>query len=207
MNECPETICLLMTLWEADDRFVPVSVCGWSAGDYKPATPADWRWWGGVSQSGGNLYLREFHTWNKLDQQTLLETALGKIFSVGSAYHKTVIQLHGKVVSVKHRELKEIRRFSAQPTMIGNLFTALIKMSELEWIPSYLGKDGCYYYTEEDRSTADTQYEIGMATAAKCAMVASQKNLADVLDTEIVKQTTTVLPVNDPFYGSSMDRL
>ena len=206
MTECPETICLLMKLWETDDRFVPDSVAGWWAGE-RLSNPPEWRWSGGQSQSGGDLYLHDFHTWNKLDQQTLLETSLGKIFSVGSAYHKTVIQLHDKTVSVKHRELKEIRRFSAQPTMIGNLFTALIKMSELGWIPLCSSKDGRYYYSEEDCLVADSQHEIGMASAAKRAMIASQKSLADVLDTEIVKKTTTVLPNNDPFYGSSMDRV
>ena len=203
MTECPETICLLMKLWETDDRFVPDSVAGWWAGE-RLSNPPEWRWSGGQSQSGGDLYLHDFHTWNKLDQQTLLETSLGKIFSVGSAYHKTVIQLHDKTVSVKHRELKEIRRFSAQPTMIGNLFTALIKMSELEWIPSYLGKDGCYYYTEEDRWVADTHYEVEMATAAKRAMAASQKSLAEQLTAK--SEVSGVLPKDDPFSGTSFDR-
>jgi len=206
MNECPESICCLMKLWEVDGRFVPDSVSGWSAGEYKSPPPV-WRWSGGISQSGGDVYLSDWHTWNKLDQQTLLETVVGKIFSVGSAYHKTVIQLHDKTVSVKHRELKEIRRFSAQPTMLGNLFNALIKMSELGWIPLCLGKDCRYYYTEEDRSAADSRYEIGMAAAAKRAMFASQQNLADVLDKKILNEITKVLPESDPFSGSLMDRL
>ena len=197
MNQTPPvSIQLLIELWEADDRFVPHSVCGWSAGDYKPATPADWRWSGGMSQSGGDAYLREFHTWTKLDQQTLLETALGKIFSVGSAHHETVIQLHGTTVSVKHRDLKLVRRFSAQPTMIGNLFQALITMVKVKWLPMHKSKNGYYYYSGNDKATADITYEIEMVAAAKRAMSDHQ---------DYLNKRASVLPTTDPFSGSKMD--
>lgn len=193
MNKTPPvSIQLLIELWLADDRFVPDSVCGWDAGVYKPATPADWRWSGGMSQSGGDAYLREFDTWTKLDQQTLLETALGKIFSVGSAYHKTVIQLHGTTVSVKHRDLKLVRRFSVQPTMIGNLFQALITMVKIKWLPMHRSKDGRYYYSGNDKATADTTYQIEAMVALKKAM--TQHNTP-----------SPILPTNDPFSGSQMD--
>ena len=196
--KCPTAIRLLMKLWEVDSRFVPDSV-------RRSPIGAEWRWDGAVDQSGQAVSLERFNTWNKLDQQTLLETVVGKIFSVGSAYSKTVIQLHDKTVSVKHRELKEIRRFSAQPTMLGNLFNALIKMSETAWIPLHLGKDGCYYYTEEDRSVADTYYEVEMAAATKRAMAASQKSLAEQLAAK--PEVSGILPANDPFAGASFDRI
>ncbi len=193
----PSSIQLLMALWEADDRFLPDSVCGWSAGEYKHPPP-EWRWGPSVSQYGGDAYLREFHTWTKLDQQTLLENAVGKIFSVGSAYHKTVIQLHGKTVSVKHRDLKLVRRFSAQPTMIGNLFNALITMVHIKWLPMHKSKNGCYYYSGNDKATADITYEIEMMAAAKRAMSEHQ---------DYVNKRTTVLPTDDPFSGSAWDHL
>lgn len=197
MNQTPPvSIQLLIELWEADDRFVPHSVCGWSAGDYKPATPADWRWSGGMSQSGGDAYLREFHTWTKLDQQTLLETALGKIFSVGSEYHKTVIQLHGTTVSVKHRDLKLVRRFSVQPTMIGNLFQTLITMVKIKWLPMHKSKDGRYYYSGNDKATADTAYQIEAIAALKKAMSQHQ---------DYLNKPSPILPTDDPFSGSQID--
>lgn len=199
MNETPpESIQLLMKLWEVDERFLPDSITGWGLGEYK-SPPADWRWGGGTSQSGGDVYLRHFRSWTKLDQQTLLENAVGKIFSVGSAYHKTVIQLHGTEVSVKHRDLKVIRRYKSQPTMLGNLFNALAMMVTEEWLPQHLAKDGLYYYSRVEMDDANHYYELEMMT--------STREILDKHKSYTPKLSDKLLPGNDPFSGSSMDHV
>lgn len=186
-----------MKLWASDERFIPDSVTFHDhPGEYKP-TPPDWRWGGGITQSGGDLYVRLFHSWTKLDQQTLLENAVGKIFSVGSAYNKTVIQLHGTDVAVKHRDLKVLRRFSSKSTLLANLFNALITMVEVEWLPQYKSKDGRYYYSSLDKDDADNTHEMEMLVSAKKALESAFQYAP--------KEKIKLLPDDDPFSGTSMD--
>ena len=195
--KCPTAICLLMKLWEIDERFVPRDVTN----RMPRSARCVWRWSGSQDQSGHDIQIERWATWTKLDQQTLLENAVGKIFSEGSAHFQTVIQIHGTDVAVKHRELEIIRRFSSQPDMLSNLLSALIKMVEVNWLPMYKGKDGKHYYTCEERGDADHAYSLRMMDATIAAMTEVSKNKPK----RIVVKPKSVLPDDDPFHGSTMD--
>lgn len=173
-----------MKVWEADERFVPDGVYGWMAGDYKPAVAPAWHWNGSTVVGEGNVYLDQFHNWGTIDQQTMLETAVGKIFSVMSQYNSTVIQISGTVVAVKHRfplDGPVVSRFQSQKTMLGNLFNALLKMIEVEWLPQHRSKDGIYYYTVDKKNRADHVYELRVLVNAK-----------KTIEAEIAKESPTV---------------
>jgi len=190
--KCPTAICLLMKLWEIDERFVPRDITN----RMPLSARCVWRWNGMQDQSGDNIQVERWATWTKLDQQTVLENSVGKIFSEGSAHSKTVIQIHGTDVSVRHRKLGVVRRFSSQPDMLSNLFSALIKMVEVKWLPEYKSKDGKHYYTMGERDDADTKYNYVMLDSAVAKLPPLKPN---------VVLPKSVLDKNDPFYGSSMD--
>ncbi len=191
-NDCPKLIHLLMRLWEEDKRFIPDGVTGWMAGERR-STPPEWRWTGSSDQTGGDVSVEMFHNWGTLDQQTLLQNSVGKIFSQGSEHFRTVFQFQGTEVSVKHLEKKEVRKFKVQKTLLGNLFGALIKMIEVEWLPMHRGKDGKYYYTKGMMNHADHVYELS-------SLVATRETMESRIDT--IQQNvhvTGALPEDDPF--------
>ncbi len=191
-NECPKLIHLLMRLWEEDERFIPDGIRGWRPGQ-RLSEPPEWHWDGSSDQSGHDVHVEMFHSWGKLDQQTLLQNSVGKIFSQGSEHFRTVFQFQGTEVSVKHLEKQEVRKFKVQKTLLGNLFGALIKMIEVEWLPTYKGKDGKYYYTPDMMNHADHVYELS-------SLVASRETIeARIHGIEQGVQVTGGLPADDPF--------
>lgn len=186
-----------MKVWEADERFVPNGVYGWKAGDYKPAVTPRWHWNGSTVVGDGYVYLDLFYHWGTIDQQTMLETAVGKIFSVMSHYNPPVIQISGTTVAVKHcfpGDEPFVCRFQSQKTMLGNLFNALLKMIEVEWLPQHRSKDGTYYWTVDNKNRADHGYELGVLVAAKKTIEAK---IAKV--TPPATATQAELPRTDPF--------
>ncbi len=194
-NECPKLIHLLMRLWEEDERFIPVGVSPLMAGQ-RLSDPPEWTWNGSSDQGGHDVHVEMFHNWGTLDQQTLLQNSVGKIFSQGSEHFRTVFQFQGTEVSVKHLELKEVRKFKVQKTLLGNLFGALIKMIEVEWLPNHKGKDGKYYYTKGMMNHADHVYELSSLVATR-EMIETKIHAA-----EKGVQVTGGLPKSDPFAES-----
>ena len=191
-NECPKLIHLLMRLWEEDERFIPDGISHHMAGQ-RLSDPPEWKWNGSSDQSGHDVDVEMFHNWGKLDQQTLLQNSVGKIFSQGSEHFRTVFQFQGNEVSVKHLERKEVRKFKVQKTLLGNLFGALIKMIEVEWLPQHKGKDGKYYYTKGMMNHADHVYELSSLVATR-AMIEAK---IDTTQTNV--RVSGELPSSDPF--------
>ena len=191
MPKVPNSIRLLMTVWEQHDRFVPNCVRGWEPGQMLSDVP-EWRWDGSEGQGGHDLHLDLFHNWIIIDQQTFLENAVGYIFAVLSRCPQTVIQIKGAEVSVKNRELKQVLRYT-NGCMLENLFNAIMKMIEVGWLPTHKSKDGKYHYTQSAMEKADHDYELGLLKASKEQM---EKRLA-AIDTP-----QSCLPKDDPFADS-----
>lgn len=185
MTECPVAVLLLLKLWETDDRFVPEGI--------RRPTTCDGEllnclWIGEKAENEQGLALVMFHHWTKIDQQAMLEAAAGKIFSLMATYSKTVVQIQGNAVSIKHREFKQVRRFKSQKVMLANLFNAVIKMVEVPWLPMFKAKDDKYYYTQDSRDKADHEYELLTMKAAK-----------SLLEKQVVEGRVSILPKDDPF--------
>lgn len=187
MSDLPQAVRLLLKLWAADSRFIPTGIHFVE----DRGGEVDYRWEDGITQSGHYVDLELFHNWTQIDQQAVLEAAVGKIFSLMADYNRTVIQIQGNQVAVKHTELREIRRFKSQRTMVANLFNALIKMVEVEWLPMILAKDSKYYYTEDARLAADHAYE--------CILLIESKNMLELKLKECKEKGGSILPPNDPF--------
>ncbi len=191
MNNLPIPIQLLIKLWDIADRFVPDGVTGsHTTEDGVGLLDREWTWDGGKDQGHHDVHLELFHNWTAIQQQELLEAAVGKIFSVMSSYYATVVQMEGTKVAVKHREAKEVRRFRSQNTLLANLFNALIKMHEVGWLPRNKAKDGSWCYTENERERVDHFYELGVLKEAKVMLEKELKG---------VGSSAQSLPKGDPF--------
>ncbi len=190
MNACPLVIYLLAEIYTLHDRFVPDGVSGWQAGEYKDSHPV-WKWSGSQEYSGHDSPLDLFHEWSILEQQSFLESAVGHIITVLSKCPRTVVQIHGNDVSVKNCPAKEKRTFT-EGCLLENLFRAVLKMIDVEWLPLHRSKGGDYLYTKDAREQSDHAYELALLKSNKDRM---EQRLSDM--------RSTMLPDDDPFVDSA----
>lgn len=186
MNACPLVIFLLVEIYGRHERFVPEGV----SGSLYQTNPPEWKWNGTKDYAGQDAHLDLFHNWSILEQQSFLESAVGHIITVLSSCPRTVVQIHGNEVSVKNREIKEKRTFT-EGCLLENLFRAVLKMIDVEWLPIHKSKAGEYHYTQNAMERSDHDYELALFKSNKKRL---ERRLSDT--------KPTMLPSDDPFADS-----
>lgn len=185
----PLIIYLLEEIYSRHDRFIPEGVSGWGVTQHHMDAP-EWKWNGSKDYSGQDSHLDLFSNWSILEQQSFLESAVGHIIMVLSHCRHTVVQIHGNEVSVKNSQAKEKRTFT-EGCLLENLFRAVLKMIDVQWLPIHKCKGGEYHYTQNEMERSDHDYELAL-------LKTQQKMLGERLS----DMQSTMLPSDDPFVDS-----
>ena len=186
IEQPPLAITLLVEIYNRHGRFLPEGVSSWNRQGDIP----EWKWNGSKDYAGQDSLLMLFRDWSILEQQSFLECAVGHIISVLSHCHRTVVQIQGNEVSVKNSLVKEKRTFS-EGCLLENLFRAVLKMIDVEWLPVYKSQGGDYFYTDNEQDHANHDYELALLKTHK-------RRLEDMLS----NMSATMLPSDDPFANS-----